>query len=227
MKRKPTVILLCLLGLGLMPSSALGNARDIASTRAYVIANYTLVRTAHTDLPSAEARIAALNTTLGQQCPQVAANSPQNGQSQQLSNEVAGALWSIVYHTDVGAVNAFVNAVTPLHWTNHKLTRIARHYAESLRQLSDLPMPEVCADVRSWTSSGFKTVPASTIQFDKRLEAIGASTIPQRLLARYERPSIRAIASRADKLEAQLNDAETNVGFNDWNTLLETLGLSQ
>ena len=227
MRRGSVVALLGALALAL-PASALANSRDVASTRAYVLANYALVRAAHTELHVAEASISTLNSTLGQQCPQIAAEAPQNSQSQQLSKEVAGSLWSIVYHTDVSAVDAFVKAVTPLSWSKHKLTKTARSYANSLRQLTELPAPEICTDLRSWIASGFKTVPASTVAFDKRLESIGATTIPQRLLAPYERgSSIRAIAVRADKLESQLNDDESSIGFNDWNKLLETLGLSQ
>lgn len=227
MSRGSIVAVLGVLALAL-PAPAFANSRDIASTRAYVVANYALVRTARTELHVAEASISALNRSLGQQCPKIALEAPQNPQSQQLSKEVAGALWSIVYHTDVGAVNAFVNAVTPLHWSKHKLSRIARRYATSLRQLTQLPTPEICADLRAWIASGYKTVPASTVAFDKRLEAIGATSIPQRLLAPYERDSsIRAIAARVDKLEAQLSDDESSIGFNDWNMLLETLGLSQ
>lgn len=211
-----------------LPASALASPRDVASTRAYVLANYALVRAAHTDLHVAESGISTLNTTLGQECPQIASEAPQNSQSQELSKEVAGALWSVVYHTDVNAVNAFVNTVTPLHWSKHKLTKIAKKYATSLTQLTQLPMPEICTDLRSWIASGFKTVPPSTVAFNKRLESIGATTIPQKLLAPYERASsIHTIALRADKLEAQLNDDESSIGFNDWDELLETLGLSQ
>jgi hypothetical protein len=227
MSRASIVAVLGVLTLAL-PVCASAGSGDVSSTRAYVLANYALVRAAHTELHIAEASISALNVSLGAQCPKIALEAPQNGQSQQLSKEVAGALWSIVYHTDVGAVDAFVNAVAPLHWSKHKLTGIARRYATSLRQLTQLPTPEICADLRAWIASGFKTVPASTIAFDKRLEAIGANTIPQRLLAPYERSSsVRAIALRADKLESQLDDDESSIGFNDWNMLLETLGLSQ
>lgn len=227
MRRGSFVALFGALTLAL-PASAVANSRDVASTRAYVLANYALVRAAHTDLHAAESSISTLNATLGQQCPQIAAEAPQNSQSQEFSKEVAGSLWSIVYHTDVSAVDAFVKAVTPLHWSKPKLTKTARRYADSLRQLTELPAPEICADLRSWIASGFKTVPASTVSFDKRLDSIGATTIPQRLLAPFERgSSIRSIAARADKLEAQLNDDESSIGFNDWDMLLETLGLSQ
>lgn len=226
MSRASIVAVLGVLALAL-PASAFAS-RDVASTRAYVLANYALVRAAHTELHVAEGSIAALNRSLGQQCPKIALEAPQNSQSQLLSKEVAGALWSIVYHTDIGAVDAFVSAVRPLHWSKHKLTVIARRYATSLTQLTELPAPEICADVRAWIASGYKTVPASTLAFDKRLEAIGANSIPQRLLAPYERgASIRAIAVRADRLEAQLDDDESSIGFNDWNMLLETIGLSQ
>jgi hypothetical protein len=88
-------------------------------------------------------------------------------------------------------------------------------------------MPDICGDVRAWTASGFKTIPAATIVFDRRLDAIGASTIPARLLEPYEPPSLKSLAQRASRLELQLEHIETSIGFNDWNQMLETLGLNQ
>jgi hypothetical protein len=210
-----------------VPASALASSGDISSTHAYILANYALVRTGHAKIKTAEKNIAALNRTIGQECGKVGADAPQNQATQQVSEEVAGAIEATVYHSDVSGVEAFVNAVKPLRWSNHKLTHIADAYANSLQQLVDLPMPSVCADVRAFVSSSYLVVPTSTVEFDKLLNAIGASTIPQRLLAPYEQPSDRAVAARSDKLETQLDNDETSIGFNDWNLLLETIGLPQ
>lgn len=47
------------------------------------------------------------------------------------------------------------------------------------------------------------------------------------LLTPYEQPTDKDLAARAAHLETQLDDAETVVGFNDWDTLLQTLALNQ
>jgi hypothetical protein len=168
-----------------------------------------------------------LNKQIGEECPHVALESPQNGESGRLANEVAGALWSIVYRLDAPAISRFTAIVKPLRWTNHKLTHIADNYANSLSQLAALTMPNLCADVRAWTISSFHTVPASTIQFDKQAEAIGATTIPPKLLAPYEHGADKGIARRTDHLELLLERDESSIGFEDWSSLLETLGLNQ
>jgi len=211
----------------LIPGSALARSRDQASTHAYILANYALVRAARAEIKPAEESVSKLNAQVTQECGHVAAESPQNHESEQLTDEVAGAMWSIVYHLDSSAIDRFAAAVKPLKWTNHKLTRRANDYADSLLELSKLTMPNLCSDVRSWTLSSFHTLPASTVEFVKHLNAIGSTTIPSKLLAPYESPSEKALAAHMDRLEKLLTDSESIIGFNYWSTLLETLGLNQ
>jgi hypothetical protein len=220
-------ILLALLVLLALPTSSFGASKDRSSTHTYILANNALIKAARASIPIAEASVATLNKQIGEECLHVAAESPQNHQSERLANEVAGALWSIVYHLDTEAITRFNAAVKPLRWSNHKITRIAENYAKSLSQLAALPTPSLCVDARAWTASGFHTVPTSTLQFDKQSEAIGASTIPQKLLAPYERPADKRVALGTHRLEVRLEHAESSIGFDDWSSLLETLGLNQ
>lgn len=210
-----------------VPGVAQANERDAGATHRYLVAAYALATSAQSHTKAAERKIRQLNVTLGRRCGDVAINSPQNDQSQRLSNEVAGALWSIVYHVDIAAVKRFVRTVGPLRWSDRTITRVVRAYATSLRQLSALPMPDLCGDVRSWVASGFTVVPASTIAFDHHLDKIEASAVSLKKLARYERPEDRGLAGRLVHVERQLERIETSVGFEDWNMLLETLKLNQ
>jgi hypothetical protein len=201
--------------------------QDRASTHAYIQANFALERAADASIAPTEAAAALLNQKLGQECPQVAAGSPQDAESQKASYEIAGALWSISYGAVAGPISTFAQAVEPLHWSNPKITRIARHYAQSLTELAALPMPDICADVRTWSASGFHALPAPLLSFVQHAESIEGHTIPPRLLAPYERPSDRAIVASTSRLETKLERAESVAGFADWDTLLETLALSQ
>jgi hypothetical protein len=117
--------------------------------------------------------------------------------------------------------------VRKLHWSNAELTHRAQRYAASLQALATLETPDVCSDVNAWKASGFKTVPTGTIQLDRRVEAIEAKTIPPAQLAQYEQPADKAILATTTRLETQLEQIETVVGFNDWDQALETLGLNQ
>jgi hypothetical protein len=225
-KRLPP-FLVVLLAFLVLPASSFGASKDEKATRAYIFASYSLIQAARASIPTAEASVATLNKQIGEECSHVALESPQNHESEKLADEVAGALWSIVYHLDAPAISKFTAVVKPLRWSNHKLTRIADNYANSLSELAALTMPNLCTDVRAWTVSGFQTVPTSTIVFDKQADAIGAATIPPKLLTPYERGSDKQVAVRTSHMELSLEHAESSIGFDDWSSLLETLGLNQ
>jgi hypothetical protein len=201
--------------------------RDVASTHAYIRANYAFTRATEAKVKVAQANIEAVTQKLGQQCPKVGAGSPQNEESQHLSYEVVVALWSSSFGTDAGPIKTFAKAVRRLGWSDHRLTRIAQVYATDLLELATLPMPDVCGDVLAWKATDFKVVPSATTQLDRRVEEIEPKTIPPSLLARYMQPADRGILTATARLETKLQRTETVVGFNDWDQALETLGLNQ
>jgi hypothetical protein len=224
---KRTTMILTVIALGMAPAPAIATSRDLAATHAYIRANYAFARASEARVAPAQANIDALNQKLGRECPKVGAGSLQNEASQPMSYEVVVALWSSSYGTDAGPIRTFVDTVRRLRWSNSRLTHIAQSYARSLHELAALPMPDLCGDVSTWKASGFKTVPASTILLDRRVEAIEGKTIPASLLAPYEQPGDRGILASTMSLETKLQQTETVVGFNDWDLLLETLGLNQ
>jgi hypothetical protein len=213
------------LALAVAPARAL--ASDVAATHAYIQANYALNRASVSLIPQGEARIQAYNSRLARECPKAGGGSPVTEVSQPMSYEVAVALWAIAYGTAAAPIRTFVAAVKPLHWSNPRLTRIARNYATSLHELSTLPLPDLCADVRAWTASGFQAVPANVAALDKRLEAIEGESIPARLLAPYERASDAGLASRTRRLEVKLAENEFMVGQTDLIEVTQTLGLPE
>ena len=142
-----------------------------------------------------------------------------------MSYEVAVALWSLSYGMAAAPIRKFVSAVKRLHWSNARVTRIARGYATSLHELSTLPLPDLCGDVRAWAASRFQAIPASTTQLDRRLEAIEGETIPRKLLAPYERGGDASVVARTRSLEVKLAEEEFVVGQTDWDQVQETLAL--
>jgi hypothetical protein len=230
MRRCCTIV--AALGLSLAPAAMLAGPaqatpQDVASTHAYIVANNAFARASEALAGPAQAAIAHLNKKLRRECPDVGAGAPENEESEKPAYEVAGALWSVSYRADIGPIRAFVAAVRPLRWSNAKITRLAQHYASTLQGLSRLPLPHLCADVRAWRESGFKTLPASTLSFDAHTESLEGHTVPQRLLAPYEQPGDQALVAQTTKIETKLERTETVEGFNDWDTLLATLGLPQ
>lgn len=213
--------------LTLAPASAAATPQDVASTHAYIRADYALARTSEAKVKPALASVSRYIHRIGQECPHAAAGSPQNEESQLMSNEAAGALWSVAYGTAIGPIRTFAHRVRPLRWSNPRITALARGYSKSLLQLATLGLPDLCTDVRAWTASGFRTIPATTIRFDRYMEPIEAHAVPARLLVPYEQPADRPLIAIVSRLETKLEHIETVVGFNEWDSLLETVGLNQ
>src|SRR5271156_1774500 len=119
--------------LGAAPASASAAQRDVASTQAYLVAAHTALRAVVGKWSSVEAGIHQLDLRFHAECPDVGAGSPQSGEEQKLSYEVAGALWATGYHTDIEVVRSFVKAVAPLSWSNPAITRDARRFTKGLQ----------------------------------------------------------------------------------------------
>jgi hypothetical protein len=210
------------------PSCALAASGDVASTQAYIQANYALVQAGRAKLGAAAAALLAVRRQIGGECPRAAAESPQNADSTQLSNEVIGAIVIAAIRTDLPAGANFVRAVKGLRWSNHKLTSTVQSYAGKLKVLNTLAPPNVCADVRAWVASDYRTLPVSTVRFDQLFEPnwVGIGELPAQLLAPYERPNQRTVLRRTSQLESQLTDFEAEDGVETWSQIMNTLVLN-
>jgi len=210
-----------------MPAPALAGSADVAATRAYIQADYALVHTARTNLAASKAALQKLRRRIRVECPRVAAGSPQDRSSEQLSNELVGAMTVAAIQPDVHAVAAFARAVQRLHWSNGQLTRKVHSYATRLRTLSKLPAPDVCADVRAWAASRYQTLPASNVSFDNHYYQVEVAVgeVPARLLAPSVPSDVRALLAHAQRLEGQLSEAEANAVYT-WGHIMEDLALN-
>jgi hypothetical protein len=220
-------IALAVLVVGMTPASAAETRRDATSTHTYLLAAYTALHAVVSKWSSVEADIHRLDQSVQAECPDVAVGSPQSQEEQKLSYEVAGALWATSYHADAVVIQQFLETVDPLSWSDPAVTRGARRYAQSLHAMVLLPVPNLCADLRSWVASGFRVLPADTQQFDRRVEAIEIKELPRKLLAPYLRPADKEILLRLEHVVHKFEELEFVGGQGDWNTLLEVLALNQ
>jgi hypothetical protein len=218
-------ILGALLTLAIVPARALATARDVAATHAYIRAGYALARASDTRWGVVQGNIERYEQTVGRQCRGVGAGSPETEAAHPLSVEVAGALWSVGYATDGAQIDAFTRAVRSLHFSDRTLERLAQAYARNLHALATLRTPDLCGDVRAWSSSGFRVVPAATTAFDQHVEAIEPHPVPMRLLAKYAPPQDRGMLKRIAREEATLESFEIVHGQSDWYALLEVLAV--
>jgi len=184
------------------------------------------VSTARSNLKTGEAALEELQSKLGAECPGAATASPENEAAEKLSNEVIGAMSTVFIRADAQAVETFATEVAGLRWSNQKLTRKVSSYAAKLKALAVLAMPNVCGDVSAWAASGYRTLLASTTQFDQQFSAedVGIGEVPVRLLAPYESQHERATLRRTTRFEQELVDAEANA-VEPWAKILNALDL--
>ena len=227
MGMRTLILLATALVLATTPASALAGSGDTAATSAYIQADYTLVHTARVNLATSEGNLQKLRRRIKAECPRVAAGSPQDTDSEQLSNELVGAMTIVAIRPDVHAVAVFAHTVAHLHWSNGALTRKVRSYAARLRTLSMLAAPNVCADVKAWVASRYQTLPASNLSFDSRYYQVEVAVgeAPAKLLAPSEQPGERTTLAHAQRLEGQLTEAEANAVYT-WGHMMESLALN-
>jgi len=196
-------------GLAIGPAQALGASGDVAATQAYVQAGYAALRVGVSHLKTSEAAPLHVLAQVQRECPLAGAQSPQDDESTQMSDEVIGAMVVSAIAPDVQAIRTFVHAVAGLSWSAGGLTRSIHAYASKWGTLASLPAPGLCADVRAWRADGYRALPASTVAFVAKFNPswVGAGYMPAQL-ARYESSATRALARRCNGLEEQLTELE-------------------
>jgi hypothetical protein len=224
------VLLLATVALAVAPSVAQARPQgNVAATQALARATDTLVRVAHPDIARGLAAVKSFDNQIAAQCPRVAAGSPQDHDSEQLSNEVVGGMTAVGYRTAAAPIAAFARAVKGLHWSDGRLTRAVRTFARKLVGLSTLATPNLCGDIAGWVASSYNTLPASTVQFDQRYAATDVTAEEAPLIVQlatpYALPSDVPVLHHVERFEAQLGEAEsTAVGY--YTNLMSALELN-
>ncbi len=221
------VVLIAVLALALTPATADATSRDVASTHTYLVASYKVLHAAVSTWSTVEASIHSLDLRFHAECPDVGAGSPQNEEDQKLSYEAAGALWATGYHTDAAIVHAYVKTVNRLTWSNPKITRDAHRLTRGLQEMTELQVPNICADVRAWGANSYGAAPANVKQYDEHVEDIEIHEIPRSLLVPYVQPSEDGLRKRVEHLATRFEELEFVRGQDDWIALLEVLGVNE
>jgi hypothetical protein len=212
------------LSLAIVPAAA--RASDGSTTETYLRANYQLVRVGHANLGASIAGYKSVLTKVKRECPLAAADSPQDPESTELSNEVIGTMVLTAGKPDRPAIRAYLRAVSGLHWSSGAVTRAVSSYASKLRKLYALAIPDLCGDVKAWAASGYKTLPASTLAFDKVFYPnwVALGLLPSGI-ARFESGPSRALARGAFRFEYQITNVEAEA-VETWGDIMNELELN-
>jgi hypothetical protein len=220
-------VLIAVFAVAFAPATADASSRDVASTHTYLVASYKVLHAAVSTWSTVEASIHRLDLRFHAECPDVGAGSPQNEEDQKLSYEAAGALWATGYHTDAAIVHAYVKTVNRLTWSNPKITRDAHRLTRGLQEMTELQVPNICADVRAWGANSYGAAPANVKQYDEHVENIEIHELPRSLLVPYVQPSENSLRKRVEHLATRFEELEFMRGQADWIALLEVLGVNE
>jgi hypothetical protein len=227
--RLAVAVLLCCMGVlgpAAVPASAQAGGGNVAVTRAYLEANYRFVQDVASRIRPIEEALHGTLVQVQSECPAAAAGSPEDTNSEQLSNEVIGTLVDTAVPLLVHpAALRFVLLAGALKWSDRALTRTIHAYVAKLETLATIGVPSLCSDVRVWAASGFHTLPGSTLRFSKRFMSnwVSAGELPA-ALAQYETPSERPLIRRTQHLEGEIADLEARE-VETWGKILNTLKL--
>ena len=209
----------------LAPACAAGDPADAAATSAYLQANYAFAQSASARIPQIESTLRSLQHRIGSECPLAAASSPEDTDSEQLSNEVIGTMVLSAGKLDLPAAHAYVRAVRSLRWSSASLTHEVHAYAAQVNDLAALAVPKLCADVKSWAASGYQTLPARTVPFDDAFLAawVAPGYLPA-ALARFESSAQRSLTQRTAHLEGEVTEMEARE-VSTWGNIMNELEL--
>jgi hypothetical protein len=225
-----TIALGALASVPPLTGTALAAGSDAAATEAYVRADYQLVRLASSRIPNADNAIQGVRGRVSSECPRAGANSPQDPESTELSDEVIGAMVTSAIHGELPAIRAFVRVASPLRWSSRGLTTTIQRYVTRLKTLASLAEPALCADVRAWAASDYKALGSGTVSFDARFFPswttpawVAIGELPP-ALARYETAAVRPLAGRAGAREEELTEFEAGE-VETWGKIMSALEL--
>ena len=203
------------------------SSHDIAAARIVLTSGYETLHEVLRTWPKVEASMSSLNSRFARECPGIGAGLPQTETEKRLSYEVAGALWATAYRADAPIVKRFIHRVTGLTSSNPKINRRVYKFLNGLNEMLALQVPDICADVRAWTASGYERMPTSTLHFVSHVDAIDVEIPSPKLADPYLVSSDRALAPKLEHLITKFEELEFTAGQRFWNMLLDTLDVPQ
>jgi len=112
--------------------------------------------------------------------------------------------------SDRQALLTFADAVRSLHWSNPTLTHLVGTEVAELEERLAQPIPDVCADMKAWVSSGYETLRAGTKELrakqeeaQQRARTRAPTPSLSSLLAVYEGHVEKALIAKTKALEKQ------------------------
>jgi hypothetical protein len=161
---------ICALALS-SPMIAVASDRAVVSTYVRAAASFAQAQAGLTGKSVAAMEAEGANIEHG--CRSVLSGAPRDRQSQEIAEEITGAVLFSAAGPDHSAMLRFAHSISDLHWSDPRIARLVRAQADEERTIASLPLPDVCGDVRAWAASGYHTLSAQTTVYVKRIGSIG------------------------------------------------------
>jgi hypothetical protein len=206
--------------------AAPAQASDGSATESYIRAEHTLAQYGAVRLATAHELLEGVLFKTKSECPHAAAESPENSESSQLSDEVIGEMVIAAYKASAPEIHVFAATVAHSQWSSSSLTHAVHVYARKLNAISRLVPPDLCADARAWAASGYHTVPAATVRFDHQFMPNWVAYAElQPGLRRFESAADAALLHSTIRLEGRISDFEAEA-VEMWGQIMNTLDLN-
>lgn len=214
------------------PSSAATSA-DTAATHALLQARYELDLALLRNTPAASAAVGNASQRIGGECHDVLAGAPNeyssssSGQApstetprargereraadQQLTlvEELSSALSAAELLPVHAPIEALLATTARLSWSDARIAALVQAESAALQEDLTAPPPDVCADMKAWAASGYRTLSPASRAFEATLKAREQRVAPGEslpaLLKPNEGPAELALVHRTDALRTKL-----------------------
>jgi hypothetical protein len=175
---------------------------DRAATHDYLAADLARAQVLLASLPARIAAYEAAAARIGSECPGVLAGEPPEGppgpqqerqtprqegeatrrrvQRESLTRELEVAIAPPITAADKEAEAAFVAASRPLRWSDPAINKGVQNYLALVESLpTPKPAPNVCADMRAWVASGYRSLSPATRALQAAQEAEPPPPLPR------------------------------------------------
>jgi hypothetical protein len=145
------------------PASAMSGGNNAGATAAYLRAAEVFARAQAANLGASVAAMEKQVSGIASGCPSVLAGAPKGAQLSAVSGEIASAALFSSIAPDRTAILAFAGKVAALHWSDAGVAKLVREVVAEERATAKLALPDVCTDLSAWKTSGYHTLPSSTM----------------------------------------------------------------
>ncbi len=168
------------------------SGNDVRATQAYLNARNMLERTTKAGLQGVSSALDAFAAHMSRVCPHALRGAP-GGSSihhrddgtvfrpaarELLVIEIETDLLRILLRSQKAERDEFIKKVRSLTWSDHKVTNIIHALVNTEATWMKETVPDACHDIRAWTASGYRKLPAGT-----RLIPFGIRPFPERVVS--------------------------------------------